>query len=609
MATYPTPTLQTLTVNGATSLQNAVSATQPITMGQLASTATGSGSDLVSFPDGIAPTYLKTVSDIVNGERISVFRNIPKANWANVRAGTDTTDYTSQISALLSAMATANFGDLYFPYGTLTASALSVASNITLSGIGTLKKLGGVDAILLTLTGSNNSVLGLTFNGSAAQPTLGSVNDIIRLQGGSFNTIRGVTINNSNGGGIAGYNTAKNVLAFNRIFSVHDNGILLANLGSDDNLVQGNYIDTTTTQDGIFLTASAGSTATTNYIYRNKVLGNTVKNCADSGIELGIHSSHSEASNNHIENCLNPELLIRDAIMITAIGNSIVCGAAGGATHDGIAVSQQTEVNWDYQTVLQGNNVTGEITRSGIWLQGANGVTIVGGKIQETFATVNATTGAGLVARGIAAGSGLSNISIKDVDVTRVSRGIDLNYSGSALSHVAIDVQGNRITQVDYGIGTYNCTFTQSRIGNNTISSPTTYAIDNRGTGLNATNDGNHIDLTGYSSAAPVAYSASDIVAPTLTNLWVNGAAGNDPAGYYKDSCGVVHLVGLIKSGTMTAAAFTLPVGFRPSGQEVFSVSSNDAFGDVYVTAAGAVIPTTGSNLFISLSGITFKAA
>ena len=62
-------------------------------------------------------------------------------------------------------------------------------------------------------------------------------------------------------------------------------------------------------------------------------------------------------------------------------------------------------------------------------------------------------------------------------------------------------------------------------------------------------------------------------IAPTLLNSWVNfDVAINNSAGYYKDAFGIVHLRGLVKTGTVGLAIFALPVGYRPVKQS-FSLS------------------------------------
>ena len=99
-------------------------------------------------------------------------------------------------------------------------------------------------------------------------------------------------------------------------------------------------------------------------------------------------------------------------------------------------------------------------------------------------------------------------------------------------------------------------------------------------------------------------------IAPTFLNSWVNfDATTFNAAGYYKDGFGIVHLRGLVKTGTVALAIFTLPAGYRPVKTELFSVVSNNAFGRVDVDTGGNVILTIGSNAFASLDGITFRAA
>ena len=101
---------------------------------------------------------------------------------------------------------------------------------------------------------------------------------------------------------------------------------------------------------------------------------------------------------------------------------------------------------------------------------------------------------------------------------------------------------------------------------------------------------------------------------PVFANGWVNYSNAYSHAGYFKDSVGVVHLRGLIKNGTLTEMAFTLPVGYRPAKRGVFSViTDSGSFSDVAVgrmdiKGAGQVIPVAGSNSWISLEGVTFRA-
>jgi hypothetical protein len=96
--------------------------------------------------------------------------------------------------------------------------------------------------------------------------------------------------------------------------------------------------------------------------------------------------------------------------------------------------------------------------------------------------------------------------------------------------------------------------------------------------------------------------------APTLTNSWVNYGGAQEPAGYRKDASGFVHLRGFIKNGSVSAAAFTLPAGYRPAYDVYAPVVSSGAFGYCIVTQAGLVMAYNGSSSWFSFAGITFLA-
>lgn len=91
-----------------------------------------------------------------------------------------------------------------------------------------------------------------------------------------------------------------------------------------------------------------------------------------------------------------------------------------------------------------------------------------------------------------------------------------------------------------------------------------------------------------------------------FANSWAKGGAPYLDPGYMKTEDGWARLFGAVKSGTVTAAAFTLPPGFRPSATSRHVSVQNGAFGIVDVTSAGLVIPQT-SNVIVSLDGIQFK--
>jgi hypothetical protein len=94
-------------------------------------------------------------------------------------------------------------------------------------------------------------------------------------------------------------------------------------------------------------------------------------------------------------------------------------------------------------------------------------------------------------------------------------------------------------------------------------------------------------------------------IAPTFQNSWVNYGSGYETAGYYKDKQGVIHLKGLVKNGTLNAAIFTLPAGYRPSLTRHLVAITGTAPPSaciLYVDSTGAVTPhSTCNNLWLSI--------
>lgn len=108
-------------------------------------------------------------------------------------------------------------------------------------------------------------------------------------------------------------------------------------------------------------------------------------------------------------------------------------------------------------------------------------------------------------------------------------------------------------------------------------------------------------------------------IAPTLINGWGNWPdfSPNDgfgSAGYWRDSFGVVQLRGVVRAGSLNSAIFVLPTGFRPPNR-LMLIAMSGSSGTVYMPAridiypSGNVIQHSGSNYFLSLDGINFRAS
>jgi hypothetical protein len=96
---------------------------------------------------------------------------------------------------------------------------------------------------------------------------------------------------------------------------------------------------------------------------------------------------------------------------------------------------------------------------------------------------------------------------------------------------------------------------------------------------------------------------------PTLTNSWVNFGAPYESAGYYKDPLGTVWVRGTIKNGSLNAAVFTLPTGYRPANDLPFAVvRGGDVYARVVVRSTGVLEVTHAAAVGeISLNGISFR--
>jgi hypothetical protein len=102
--------------------------------------------------------------------------------------------------------------------------------------------------------------------------------------------------------------------------------------------------------------------------------------------------------------------------------------------------------------------------------------------------------------------------------------------------------------------------------------------------------------------------STADWVAPGFLNSWANLGTTFENAGYYLDHMGVVHLQGNI-TGANNSPIFNLPAGFRPLEQLAhFSIAQGETVGRVDVLANGDVQRALGSNGYLALTGISFRA-
>lgn len=101
----------------------------------------------------------------------------------------------------------------------------------------------------------------------------------------------------------------------------------------------------------------------------------------------------------------------------------------------------------------------------------------------------------------------------------------------------------------------------------------------------------------------------------TFLNSWTNYGGSYAPAGFFKDSTGVVHLRGLVMNGSPAACVFNLPAGYRPGYRAIFTTMRyNSTQGeyagrlDVDVSGCVSVPGNPYTNGYLSLEGVSFLA-
>jgi hypothetical protein len=100
---------------------------------------------------------------------------------------------------------------------------------------------------------------------------------------------------------------------------------------------------------------------------------------------------------------------------------------------------------------------------------------------------------------------------------------------------------------------------------------------------------------------------------PAFQNGWTNyDITGTwQPARFRKFPGGLVSVQGLVKSGTLDTAIFTLPAGYRPNQALMMTGTNNAQIARLDVSAAGIINTIgalAGSNAFQSISQLWFLA-
>lgn len=96
---------------------------------------------------------------------------------------------------------------------------------------------------------------------------------------------------------------------------------------------------------------------------------------------------------------------------------------------------------------------------------------------------------------------------------------------------------------------------------------------------------------------------------PVFLGSVANFGSGMQDVGFYRTPEGIVHLCGVAVWDALGNVGFALPTGYRPAAKERFAVYTSSGAGQVDVDQDGNVQLVAGGLAFVSLSGITYRAA
>lgn len=111
------------------------------------------------------------------------------------------------------------------------------------------------------------------------------------------------------------------------------------------------------------------------------------------------------------------------------------------------------------------------------------------------------------------------------------------------------------------------------------------------------------LDVSGFAVGA--------LESPALLSGWSQySAASRSAVGHWKDPFGVVHLQGYVTGGSVgyNQPIFTLPPGSRPLKVQEFVIPASGGVGLLFIDEHGNVALESGSNGWVSLNGVTFRA-
>ncbi|CAB4216899.1 Pectate lyase superfamily protein [uncultured Caudovirales phage] len=350
-------------------------------------------------------------------------------------------------------------------------------------------------------------------------------------------------------------------------------------------------------------------------IYLNTVAYIHIEDVVIESFKYGIYGSNflsSSISNSQLTgNAFNIFFELNETYVppnYTSNPNSILIDnvAVSWGSSNGIYIARGTNVTIR-NCAIEANGTMGNVNTAAILYAGAPQEGGIGLNVRDCYFENNAYQADVFITQTDYWGYGVTH-NITGCNFDRV---LDSQYTiYNVFTNVPIPIAGTNgdgVHSEKITVNVIGCGF-QGYAGYTPNASHKYIGVTGAGATTNYTYQGNY-EGNFYASATELPVVWTPVFGGVgFLNSWVNiGAGGYSDAAFYKDSAGVVHLQGTIKSGTIGASAFLLPVGYRPPASVLVPVVSNGVLGTCTILANGNVGASTGSNLSFTLDGITFQ--
>jgi len=317
--------------------------------------------------------------------------------------GDGVTDDTAAIQAAQAALlvgGSLDFGDESNTYlvsssddGTITFGATVFdiqTAGVKWIGRGAKIKLDdAVKTYIIEVNADGFEMEGLELDGNRAnQSDHATSNYLIRAVNCNWGRIEKCYIHSSASGGVQLDGCSRWKVQHNHLGGFYRNAIQVAAsamVSCDENTVAYNYINGTDDgqpANGIFLSASASTTAKNLTCYRNKIYGNIVVDAGDWGIESGYRCFYTQITDNIVWDSYNVAIGARDNTGSIITGNVTKNNIAGvdqiGIQVDGYSIAGDATAPNDDARVIIANNFCRDCGSSGVNIADARYVKVHG---------------------------------------------------------------------------------------------------------------------------------------------------------------------------------------------------------------------------------------